>query len=442
MKLKERLFPQRACLDSISELRGSMWAVSDARRLKAQLTDLERSIEVEGRGRASEALRAASAPSEALQVDAAGVAHIPVDGMIVARARSAAIWRFFGLRATASEEIRDAVNAAAEDERVKSIALQVDTLGGAVLGLKEAADAIFAARDKKPIDAHIQLEGFSAGYYLASQANTITAGAGAEVGSIGVVMTIADYSEMVESEGIKVHVISTGPMKGAGSFGSEVTDTHLAGFQKRVDELGAEFKAAIVRGRGMKEAAVDKLATGEFWSASTAVELGLIDAIAGPDGAANAVTKDAPAAGANNVTKGEDVSKEELSALQAQLEAERARREAAESALDAVSSGRKANIIKAGQGTGRIVAAMLASVQAYAEHASAEDLEGFVAALPVQTKAEPKGGTPPQEDVQVDAAMGEFAEKFGVSKTFVRKSMIESRTDEGVGFCQAPEEGE
>ncbi len=437
MTLKDKLFPERAVVDSVADLRRLVWSFGDDKALQAQLEELQTASAALGRLGCINALREASRAPSGYAVNEAGVATVPVKGTIVPRARTAGLFRFFGLSATASEEIRDAVNAAVTDDRVSSIRLDIDTLGGAVLGLKEAADAIFSARDHKPTHAHVGLEGFSAGYYLASQAGEISAGAGAELGSIGTVMTIADYSQAAEREGVKVHVISTGKLKGAGAYGSEITDEQIAAFQARVDEMGEDFKNAIVRGRDMEKGSVDKIATGETFSAQKAMELGLIDSIVDP--AAKPSTTTAPE-GAQNL-KEENMS-EELSALQAELEKERARAEAAESALNAIGDGRKTSAIAQGQKEGRILPSMLGTVKAYAEHATEAELSAFIAALPVQTKPATEGGVPKQEHAEVDALVKSFASRMDVSAKYVRDALVAAKSDDGFSFTELVGEGE
>ena len=96
--------------------------------------------------------------------------------------------------------------------------LHVDSPGGHVAGVQALADTIFQARKLKPLHAHIEDLGASAAYWLASQANTVTANSTAEVGSIGTMAVVHDSSGAAAKAGIKVYVVSSAPAAGIGSW--------------------------------------------------------------------------------------------------------------------------------------------------------------------------------------------------------------------------------
>lgn len=219
------------------------------------------------------------APKRSRMTVAGGVARIPISGVLLKRVPS---WlRWFGVDATSYSDIQDDVQAALADEGVKEIVLAVDSPGGQVAGVHEAGEAILAARGKgKRITAEVQDLCASAAYWLASQAHSITAGPNAQVGSIGVYSVYVDSSEAAKEEGFKVHVISSGPHKGAGVPGAPITAEQLAGFQKVIDGMAANFKDAVARGRSKySRKDVDGWATGQVWLAAEAASMGLIDGV-------------------------------------------------------------------------------------------------------------------------------------------------------------------
>ena len=95
----------------------------------------------------------------------------------------------------------------------------------------------------------------------------------------GCFCAVYDESGKYEREGVKVHVISTGELKGAGLPGSPVPEAALAEAQKRVDLIGAEFNAAVAAGRGLPLEAVEALADGRCFTPAEAVAAGLADQI-------------------------------------------------------------------------------------------------------------------------------------------------------------------
>jgi len=179
-------------------------------------------------------------------------------------------------------ELTEQVRGAAGDSAVKGILLWVDSPGGTVAGVSDLADAVYSARREKPVVAYISDMGASAAYLVASQADRIYCDTDAMVGSIGVYSVVPDYSAMAEEEGITVHVIRSGEMKGAGQPGTVITEEQLADFQREVNQLNETFIDAVVRGRGgrgLSRERVLKLNDGRVHVGAHAKALGLVDGI-------------------------------------------------------------------------------------------------------------------------------------------------------------------
>src|SRR6185436_13049667 len=138
---------------------------------------------------------------------------------------------------------------AAADPSIKTILLLIDSPGGTIAGTAELADSVAAANKIKPVIAHADDQMASAAYWIASQCRMITSNRTALVGSIGTYVEVYDTSKMYENAGVKVHMISTGPHKGALVDGTPVTDDQLAEVQKLVDSLNRHFLAAVSAGR-------------------------------------------------------------------------------------------------------------------------------------------------------------------------------------------------
>ncbi len=188
---------------------------------------------------------------------------------------------------TNTVRVREAVRAAANDADASAIMLRIDSPGGNVAGTKELADDVAAVNGRKPVYAYIEDLGASAAYWVASQAKRIYANEMALVGSIGTVAVLYDESKAAEMQGVKVHVISTGPMKGQGTPGTPVTPEEIAYVQGLVDEFNARFMASVQSGRSTHGRSFDvkDVATGGVWIAPEAKKLGLIDQVATYDDA-------------------------------------------------------------------------------------------------------------------------------------------------------------
>jgi len=212
-----------------------------------------------------------------------GVAVIPIRGVMLKEVPL--IYQIFGLAVTDTTETQLAVEQAAADPDVKAIMLDIDSPGGEVAGVQELGDAIHAAGKIKPIHAHIEDLGASAAYWVAAQANSISANMTAEVGSIGVYSAFYDVSAAAEKAGIRPVVIASGPYKAAGFPGTQVTDPQLEPIREIVNGIAEMFAAAVAFGRDMSIEAARNLATGRVWLAPVAQELGLIDAVSNSEAA-------------------------------------------------------------------------------------------------------------------------------------------------------------
>lgn len=184
------------------------------------------------------------------------------------------------LGGTSTVQLRRDIRAAAADPNVSAILLAFDSPGGTVSGTADLAAEVNAARRKKPVWAHVDDLTASAAYWVASQADAVYANSPtALVGSIGTLMTVYDASKAAEREGIEAVVFATGPLKGAGTPGTAISEDQRAYFQGIVEGAQTHFDAAVRKGRGMSAAQLAAVRTGGVFSAEEAVGLKLIDGI-------------------------------------------------------------------------------------------------------------------------------------------------------------------
>lgn len=174
---------------------------------------------------------------------------------------------------------RRRLRAAARNPDVNAILLHVESPGGTAAGTHELANDIAAAAQQKPVYAFIEDLGASAAYWAASQATKIFANPTAIVGSIGTYGVVYDYSQYAAKEGIKVHVIRAGEMKGAGVPGTEVTAEQLAEQQKIVNDRNEFFIRGVKAGRKLSLEQTRELADGRVYVGQAATDRKLIDGV-------------------------------------------------------------------------------------------------------------------------------------------------------------------
>jgi capsid assembly protease len=151
--------------------------------------------------------------------------------------------------ATALGDLSKDLTLALDDSRVTAILLDVNSPGGEVTGIAEAADAIRAAGASKRIVAHVDGAAASAAYWLAAAAQEIVVSTTASLGSLGAVISLMDTRQRDAAQGMRRHefVSSQTP----GKRPDPASDSGQAAYQRIVDGLAAEFLSAIASFRGV-----------------------------------------------------------------------------------------------------------------------------------------------------------------------------------------------
>lgn len=181
---------------------------------------------------------------------------------------------------TSTVQLRRDIRAAVADDTVSGILLAIDSPGGTVDGTYDLAADVKAATRRKPVYAWVDGMAASAAFWMASQASQVYAGNPmSQVGSIGTYLAVYDYSAAAERDGIKVHLFTTGPLKGLGVPGTAITEDHAAHLQGRINEAQTFFDDAVRKGRGLSASQLDGVRTGAAWFAAGAQERRLIDGI-------------------------------------------------------------------------------------------------------------------------------------------------------------------
>lgn len=181
---------------------------------------------------------------------------------------------------TTAEGFGRAFLEAVRDPEITAIVLDVDSPGGNVAGIDEAASLVRSQRGVKPISAVSAYRMFSAAYYIASQADEVVISPSGECGSIGVVGMHQDISEAEAKLGIKTTLISAGKYKTEGNSHVPLSEEAQAAWQADADRHYAMFVNAVARGRGVSAETVrNDFGQGRTVMAKPAVAAGMADRI-------------------------------------------------------------------------------------------------------------------------------------------------------------------
>jgi protease-4 len=183
----------------------------------------------------------------------------------------------FGGAAASPERVIKQLRQAELDPTVKAILLRIDSPGGTASASEEIAQAV--STTKKPVVASIGDVGASGAYMVAAQSREIWATGASSVGSIGVILQLTEYPELLNKLGITQFSIHAGKYKDAGAPYRSLTATEKAMLQENVDTIYGQFVDWVAKGRKMPRAKVLELATGWVWPGTKAKELGLVDHI-------------------------------------------------------------------------------------------------------------------------------------------------------------------
>lgn len=160
---------------------------------------------------------------------------------------------------------------------VKSIDFIIDSPGGLVSGVEEAARTIKSVT--KPTKAIVKNIAASAAYWLASQTDEIIAmNESAQVGSIGVMAVFYDWSKWEEKNGIKeIKIISS---KAPDKNPDIKTEKGMKKYQTEIDKLHDIFAKNVANGRNTTiEDVNENFGQGGVLFSEEAKKAGMIDFI-------------------------------------------------------------------------------------------------------------------------------------------------------------------
>lgn len=181
------------------------------------------------------------------------------------------------------ESLRREVSAVlAVAEQKDEVLVRVETGGGVVHGYGLAASQLQRLRDKGlKLTVAVDKVAASGGYMMACVANTIVAAPFAIVGSIGVIAQVPNFHRLLKDNKVDFEQVTAGEYKRTLTLFGENTEEGRQKFQQDINEVHELFKRHVAERR--PEVDIEKVATGEIWYGSQAIELKLVDVISTSD---------------------------------------------------------------------------------------------------------------------------------------------------------------
>ena len=183
-----------------------------------------------------------------------------------------------------SERIAKAIRKARRDNTVKAIVFRVNSGGGSVVASDVIYREVLLAAKEKPFVASMGDVAASGGYYIVAPADTILASPSTITGSLGVIFSIPNLKELMNDKlGVTTDVVKTNRYADIYSVFDPLDPQERHFIQKTVDDTYENFISLVADNRGKSYEEIDAIAGGRVWSATDALDLGLIDMFGGLD---------------------------------------------------------------------------------------------------------------------------------------------------------------
>ena len=180
-----------------------------------------------------------------------------------------------------SKQTVDELKDFGRDPMVKAIVVRIDSPGGGVAPSQEIYNAVKRVKTEhnKTVIASMGTVAASGGYYIAVASDRVLANPGTLTGSIGVIMQMANFQELLKKVGVKNFVIKSGRYKDIGSPFRQMEPEDRQLLQSVMDDVHRQFIEAVAEGRSLDVADVEVLADGRVFTGQQAKDSLLIDEI-------------------------------------------------------------------------------------------------------------------------------------------------------------------
>jgi serine protease SohB len=187
------------------------------------------------------------------------------------------------IRASALAALREEISAILQAARAgDAVLLRLESGGGLVNRYGLGAAQLLRLRDARlPLTVMVDTVAASGGYLMAAAADRIVASPFALIGSIGVIAQIPNFHRWLQARDIDWEQFTAGEYKRTVSLFGQNTEAGRAKLREELEDIHALFRDFVQGRRANLD--IEKVATGEAWLGSQALELGLVDELATSD---------------------------------------------------------------------------------------------------------------------------------------------------------------
>ncbi|WP_088313496.1 protease SohB [Kineosporia sp. R_H_3] len=187
------------------------------------------------------------------------------------------------IRATEVAGLREEVTAVVSVARPgDEVVVRLENPGGTVHDQGFAAAQLLRVRSRGVrLVVAVDKVAASGGYMMACVADRIIAAPFAVVGSIGVITEIPNVFRLLDRAGVEFEQVTGGEYKRTVTPFTQTTPAKREKLTEQVADIHALFKEWVATNRPQVD--IERVATGEHWYGTRAVELGLVDELVTSD---------------------------------------------------------------------------------------------------------------------------------------------------------------
>ena len=193
---------------------------------------------------------------------------------------------------TDDRKMNELIDKVAKADQVKAVILDINSPGGTTTGGEAMYDSIRRLAEKKPTVAVCGTLATSAAYIVALATDRIFVYGNTITGSVGVIFQWAEVTELLQTLGIKVEEVRSGPLKAVPSPFEPTDERARALTQEMVEEARVWFVDLVSKRRKIEAPTIPGLTDGRIYSGRQAVELKLADEIGDERSAMKWLTKE------------------------------------------------------------------------------------------------------------------------------------------------------
>jgi protease-4 len=180
---------------------------------------------------------------------------------------------------TDDRKMNELLEKVAKSSQVKAVILNINSPGGTTTGGEAMYDNIRNLAEKKPVVAVCGTIATSAAYIVALATDRIFVYGNTITGSVGVIFQWAQVTELLQTLGIKIEEVRSGPLKAVPSPFLPTDEQARAVTEEMVQEAKVWFVDLVSKRRDINAPSVPGLTDGRIYSGRQAVELKLADQI-------------------------------------------------------------------------------------------------------------------------------------------------------------------